>query len=146
MTTADLSGKRVLLIGVETELGAEIAQALTEAGASRALVATKNDPETAFGVQRLARKLRAPVSQAIDATNELAVRIMVRQVSKELGGLDAVVFCGPDEARMRTLSLQLGQKELGRRGGGVLVDAEGRSAAEALAELAAALAAPPSSG
>ncbi len=146
MTTPDLTGKRVLLIGAETDLGADIARALAEAGASLALIAASNDPQTAFAVQRLARKLSTPLSQAIDATNEMAVRVMVRQVSKELRGLDAVVFCGPDDARMRTLALQFGQKELGRHGGGVLVDAEGRSAAEALVELATALAAPSPSG
>ena len=141
-----LSGKRVLLLGAETDVGAEIARGLAEAGASLALIATSNDTQTAFGVQRLARKLGAPVSQAIDATNEMAVRVMMRQVSKELRGLDAVIFCGPDVARVRALALQFGQKELGRRGGGVLVDAEGRTPQEAFAELAAALAAPRPSG
>lgn len=140
--TPDLSGKRVLLVGAETDLGAEIARALAEAGAALALIAASNDPQAAFAVQRLARKLNAPVSQAIDATNEMAVRVMVRQVSRDLRGLDAVVFCGPDDARMRTLALQFGQKELGRRGGGVLVDAEGRSSDEAFTEIASALAAP----
>jgi len=146
VTTPDLSGKRVLLLGAEADLGAEIASALADAGASLALIAASNDPQTAFAVQRLARKLGAPVSQAIDAMNEMAVRVMVRQVSKELGGLDAVIFCGPDDAGVRALTLQFGQKELGRHGGGVLVDAEGRSAQDAFAELAAALAAPPPSG
>ncbi len=88
----DLSSKRVLLIGAESERGRVIAAALAEAGARLALVGSTNDPETAFAVQRLARKLQAQASQAIDATNEMAVRVMVRQVSKVLGGLDAVVF------------------------------------------------------
>ena len=145
MTKPVLPGKRILLLGAETELGAEIARALAEAGASLALIAASNDPQTAFAVQRLARKIGAPVSQAIDATNEMAVRVMVRQVSKELGGLDAVVFCGPDDARVRTLALQFGQKELGRFGGGLLVDAEGRSGSDAFTELAEALAASPAS-
>jgi NAD(P)-dependent dehydrogenase (short-subunit alcohol dehydrogenase family) len=146
VTNPDLSGKRVLLLGAETDLGAEIARALTDAGASLALIAAANDPQTAFAVQRLARKLEAPASQAIDATNEMAVRVMVRQVSKELRGLDAVIFCGPDVARIRALVLQFGQKELGRHGGGVLVDAEGRTPQDAFAVLAAALAAPSPSG
>ena len=140
-----LSGKRVLLLGAGTHLGGEIARGLAEAGASLALIATSSDPQTAFAVQRLARKLGASVSQAIDATNEMAVRVMVRQVSKELRGLDAVIFCGPDVTRIRALALQFGQKELGRHGGGVLVDAEGRTPQDAFAELAAALAAAPPS-
>jgi cation diffusion facilitator CzcD-associated flavoprotein CzcO len=146
VATADLTGKRILLIGAETELGAEIARALAGAGASVAVIASSNDAQTAFAVQRLARQLSAPASQAIDATNEMAVRVMVRQVSKELRGLDAVVFCGPDDARVRTLALRFGQKELGRFGGGVLVDAEGRSPEDAFAELAEALAGPAPSG
>lgn len=145
MTTPDPTGKRVLLLGAETDLGAEIARALAEVGAALALVAASNDPQTAFAVQRLARKLGAPVSQAIDATNEMAVRVMVRQVSKELGGLDGVVFCGPDDARIRTLALQFGQKELSRFGGGLLVDAEGRTVQDAFDELARVLAASPAS-
>jgi hypothetical protein len=91
--TADLSGKRVLLLGAETELGRAIVVALADAGARVALVGSTNDSETAFEVKRRARKVGAEVSQAIDATNEMAVRVMVRQVSKALGGLDGVVDC-----------------------------------------------------
>jgi len=145
VTTTDLARKRVLLLGAETELGAEVARALAEAGASLALVAASNDQQTAFAVQRLARKLGAPLSQAIDVTNEMAVRVMMRQVSKELGGLDGVIFCGPDDPRARTLAFQFGRKELSRFGGGVLVDAEGRTPDDACAEVLAALAASPAS-
>lgn len=143
MATPNLSGKRILLIGAETSLGAELAAALGQAGASLAIVTAANDPATAFAVKRLARKAGAIVAQAIDATNEMAVRVMVRQVSKQLGGLDAVVFCGPEDGRIRALALRFGQKELSRFGGGVLVDAQGRTATQAFAELAAALAASP---
>ncbi|HSP55547.1 MAG TPA: SDR family oxidoreductase [Dehalococcoidia bacterium] len=145
MTIPDLTGKRILLLGAETDLAAEIVRALAEAGASLALIAASNDPQTAFAVQRLARKLGASVSQAIDATNEMAVRVMVRQVSKELGGLDSVVFCGPDDMQIRGLAFRFGQKELDRFGRGLLVDAEGRTVQEALGELLQALAAPPAS-
>jgi hypothetical protein len=89
--SVDLSGKRVLLLGAETELGRAIAAALAEAGARLGLVGAANDAEAAFEVKRLARKVGAEVSQAIDATNEMAVRVMVRQASKALGGLDAAV-------------------------------------------------------
>lgn len=127
MTTLELSGKRVLLLGAETDLGAEIARALAEAGASLALIAAANDPQTAFAVQRLARKLGASVSQAIDATKEMAVRVMVRQVSKELGGLDAIVGCvGPGDIesarRAQSLMSKFGRRELERRGGGTVVE------------------------
>jgi len=93
-----LSGKRVLVLGAETEIGRAVVTAVAEAGASVAAVAATSDAEVAFVVQRLARRLssgrRKVIAQAIDATNEAAVRVMVRQVSKELGGLNAVVFCG----------------------------------------------------
>jgi len=92
-----LDGKRVLILGAETEIGRAVASAVAEAGASVAAVAATSKAEAAFGVQRLARRLssggRKVIAQAIDATNEAAVRVMVRQVSKELGGLSAVVYC-----------------------------------------------------
>jgi NAD(P)-dependent dehydrogenase (short-subunit alcohol dehydrogenase family) len=88
---------RALVLGAETPVGRAIAAALAEAGAQLALVASSTDAETAFAVQRLARRSGAALSQAIDATNEMAVRVMVRQVSKALGGLEAIVVCAvPD--------------------------------------------------
>jgi len=95
--SSHLSGKRVLILGAETEIGRAVTTAVAEAGASVAAVAATSDAEAAFAVQRLARRLsaggRKVIAQAIDATNDAAVRVMVRQVSKELGGLDAVVYC-----------------------------------------------------
>ena len=85
----DLTGKRVLILGAETEIGRAVTTAVAEAGASVAAVAATSDAEAAFAVQRLARRLSSDggrsIAQAIDATNEAAVRVMVRQVSKELG-------------------------------------------------------------
>lgn len=146
MATPDLSGRRILLLGAETDLGAEIARALTAAGASMALVAASNHPQTAFAVQRLARKLGAPVSQAIDATSEMAVRIMVRHASKGLGGLDAVLLCGAPDERVREHARRFGEREMLRHGGGVFLEARGQTPEEALRRLLAALAAPPPSG
>jgi len=126
----DLSSKRVLLLGAETEISRAIASALAEAGAHLALVGASNDSETAFAVQRLARKLNAEVSQAIDATNEMAVRVMVRQVSKALGGLDAIVRGAPSTVEfdqfqqlLRSVSLliRFGGRELARSGGRHLI-------------------------
>ncbi len=127
VTETKLGGKRVLLMGAETELGGALAAALAEAGASLALVAATSDAQAAFAVQRLARRLSA-VAQAIDASNEMAVRVMVRQVAKQLGGLDAVVFCvdrsRPFEGAL-ALAVRFAGKELARRGGTfVAVDVE----------------------
>lgn len=114
----DLTGKRTLVAGVETDIGRTVATALADAGAAVAVVATINDPDTAFATQRLARKLGGP-GQAIDGTNDMAVRVMVRQVSKELGGLDAIVLCtSPDATR---LLARYGGKELDRSDGRHLV-------------------------
>lgn len=130
-----LAGKRVLLIGAETEIGRAAATALAEAGAPLALVATRSDAESAFAVQRFARKVGAATSQAIDATNEAAVRVMVRQVAKAIGGLDAVVICTPDESA-RELVRRFGEKEMGRSGGGVCIALEaGDDVVAALAAL-----------
>ncbi len=123
----DLSGKRVLVLGTETDLGRLIATGLAERGARVAVVAAVPDSEAAFAVQRLAARLGGP-GQAIDSGNEMAVRVMVRQVSKGLGGLDAVVFCAdrtrPFTAAL-TLAVRFGGKELARTHGTfVAVDVE----------------------
>ncbi len=134
---AQLAGKRILIVGAETDVGRDDATALAEAGATLALVTSRGDPESAFAVQRLARKLSAATSQAIEATNEAAVRGMVRQVSKAMGGLDAVVICTPDEGE-RGLVRRYGEKEMGRTGGGVCIaPEEGDDVVAALAALLA---------
>jgi len=122
--TPNLTGKRVLILGAEIDLGRAIATAVAEAGANVALVATAPDAEAAFAVQRLARRLANGdliiISQAIDATNEKAVQVMVRQVSKELGGLDGVVYCAdrrsPTEPAL-SFAMRFGGKELERSKG-----------------------------
>jgi NAD(P)-dependent dehydrogenase (short-subunit alcohol dehydrogenase family) len=139
----DLSDKRVLLLGAETDLGRDVAAALSKAGARLALVGSSSDSETAFAVQRLARKLNAEVSQAIDATNEMAVRVMVRQVSKGLSGLDAVV-CTRGEATTVDVLRRFAQREFTRsRVEGVLVVASPEAIAD---DLLSALAAPTHNG
>src|SRR5207247_7807807 len=126
-----LAGKRVLILGAETEIGRAVTIAVAEVGASVAAVAAASDAEAAFAVQRLARGLSAErkvIAQAIDATNEAAVRVMVRQVSKELGGLDGIVFCGNRKRGIEpslSLAVRFGGKELARSGGRFLaVDVE----------------------
>jgi len=116
-----LDDKRVLLLGAETDLGRETADALHLAGATLALVASVPAADAAFAVQRLGRRLGA-ISQAIDASNEAAVRVMVRQLSKELGGIDASVSCVTDE-QAREFFERHARKEMKRSGAGVYVDA-----------------------
>jgi NAD(P)-dependent dehydrogenase (short-subunit alcohol dehydrogenase family) len=114
-------GKRVLLLGAETDLGRAAAEALAASSARLALVSSTADAEAAFRVQRLASKLSA-TSQAIDATNEAAIRVMVRQVAKALGGLDATVVCVEDAA-VKSLVERLATREMQKGNGGAFVDA-----------------------
>ena len=136
-----LDGKRVLVLGAETDIGRAVTTAVAEAGAKVAAVAATSEAEAAFAVQRLARRLSSGaqkvIAQAIDATNEAALRVMVRQVSKELEGLDAVVYCKRPLPRVVSASQveeelardghvhglisKFAYKELERSGGGKLV-------------------------
>ena len=117
---------RALVLGAETPVGRAIAAALAEAGAQLALVAASTDAETAFAVQRLARRTGAALSQAIDATNEMAVRVMTRQVAKALGGLDALIFCadlGDSTPAAVDIAMAYSNREFDRRGGGTFIAA-----------------------
>src|SRR3989337_3043940 len=116
---------RALILGAETPAGRALATALVAADARLALVAAGVDAGAAFEVQRLARRLGA-LSQAIDATNEMAVRVMTRQVAKALGGLDALFFCadlGPKTEASLALAGRFAAREMApdRGRGGVIV-------------------------
>src|SRR3990172_8423475 len=114
---------RAVVLGAETPAGRALAPALAAAGARIALVAAGAGADTAFDVQRLARRLGA-LSQAIDATNEMAVRVMTRQLSKALGGLDTLFFCadlGAGTAASLALACRFAAREMARAGGGAIV-------------------------
>jgi len=83
-------------------------------------VASTVDADAAFGTQRLARRLGAAMNQAIDGSNLAALRIMVRQVGKALGGLDAVVDA-TGVAQTQEIAEPLARREMDRTGGGVYV-------------------------
>jgi hypothetical protein len=110
-------------LGAETAAGRAFAAALTSTGARTAVVAAVTDADAAFTVQRLAGRIGA-MSQAIDATNEMAVRVMTRQVSKTLGGLDLVVFCahlGEGTADALAVASRFAAREMARADGGVIL-------------------------
>ena len=112
-----------IVLGAETAAGRALAGALAERGAPLALVAAKAASETAFAVQRLASRLGAQ-SQAINATNEMAVRVMVRQVAKALGGLDLLAFCadlGDGTGEALALAVRFASREMSRSGGGTVL-------------------------
>ena len=73
-------------------------------------------------MQRLSRRIGA-ASQAIDATNEMAVRVMTRQVSKALGGLDLMLFCadlGEGTGDALALACRSAAREMARASGGTI--------------------------
>ena len=123
MERAQFSGVRALVLGAETAAGRVLAIALAAAGAHTAIVAARADAAVAFEVQRLSRRIGA-TSQAIDATNEMALRVMTRQLSKRLGGLDLLLFCAdladgnPDAL---VLASRFAAREIARAGGGTIV-------------------------
>lgn len=155
MPPLDLSGKRALVLGVETAAGRALALALAEAGADVAAVAARDDTESALAAKRLSAQIarlgRRSQAQAIDAALATAVQVTTRQVAKGFGGLDILVACpdypqaGPTErlsepewARLVGLNLsallfacRAAARELGRQGGGavVIVTAAGKGAA-----------------
>ena len=144
MADTKLRGKRVLVLGAESDIGRAIASALAHAGAELALVASTTNPEAAFAVQRLARRLAAhdrhALAQAIDASNEAALRVMTRQVAKELGGLDALLVSA-DLGEKFAAACRFAAREMapdrGRGGVAVVVGAGPENAAALADELAA---------
>lgn len=86
-------------------------------------MASTVDADAAFSAQRLARRLGAAMSQAIDASNLMALRVMVRQIGKSLGGLDAFVDA-TGVATIQGIAEPLARREMDRTGGGVYVVAD----------------------
>lgn len=90
MTLFDLSGKKALVTGASRGLGQAMAWALAEAGADVAVNARREASleETARRIEALGRQ--AP-RLAADVGDEEAVKRMVAQAEKDLGGLDILV-------------------------------------------------------
>ncbi len=139
MERAQFSGIRALVLGAETAAGRVLATALATAGARTAIVAASPDAAVAFEVQRLSRRIGA-TSQAIDATNEMALRVMTRQLSKRLGGLDLLLFCadlGDGTADALALASHFAAREIVRAGEGAIVIALPEGTATDVSVLAA---------
>lgn len=90
----DLSGRRALVLGM-TETGRAIATALAEAGADVGVCAATNAPEAALNARNVSRQIarmgRKTTVHAIDSTLGTGAQVMVRQVAKELGGIEILV-------------------------------------------------------
>ena len=91
----DLSGKRALVIGAGSTAGGAIALALGEAGANVVVSSATPDGDEVMrvkGVQKALTKMgRASSSMATDVTLGAGVQVLMRQVAKEMGGIDVLV-------------------------------------------------------
>jgi NAD(P)-dependent dehydrogenase (short-subunit alcohol dehydrogenase family) len=90
-----LSGKRALVVGAASSVGRAIALALSEAGADVTVASATPKGREVLAVRRLAQQIaitgRRREPQALDASLGTAVQVMVRQVVKDMGGLDILV-------------------------------------------------------
>src|SRR3990170_1741095 len=91
----DLSGKRALVVGAAGGVGRAIALALAEAGADLALATVTTAGDEALALRKTARQVRelgrTAIEQSVDASSGQGAQVMVRQVAKELGGIDVLV-------------------------------------------------------
>ncbi|HXF50662.1 MAG TPA: SDR family oxidoreductase [Dehalococcoidia bacterium] len=91
----DLTGKHALVVGAENPTGRAIGVALAEAGADVTLVASSPGGEEMFAVKKLARELEAlgrrATAVAADVSLGTGAQVMVRQVVKDAGRIDALV-------------------------------------------------------
>jgi NAD(P)-dependent dehydrogenase (short-subunit alcohol dehydrogenase family) len=99
MADEPLLGKHALIMGPPATMAEPIAQELARLGADVALTTATNDAEEAFSLRRISRAVRAlgrqSMNESVDMSIGTGVQIAMRQVAKELGGLDIVVI-GPD--------------------------------------------------
>lgn len=94
----DLTGQRALVVGAASGSGRAIALALAEAGADLALCTQSTMAEEALELRKTARDAREMgrnvIEQSTDVSSGQGAQVMVRQVAKEMDGLDVVVNAG----------------------------------------------------
>jgi NAD(P)-dependent dehydrogenase (short-subunit alcohol dehydrogenase family) len=86
-----LLGKTVLVTGAGKRLGRAIALAAAEKGADVAITYRESAREARTVVSELARRGVEALAVRCDITDETNVREMVREVARELGGIDVLV-------------------------------------------------------
>jgi pteridine reductase len=86
-----LSGKTVLVTGAAKRLGRAIALAAAEKGADVAITYRESAREARAVVGELARRGVEALAVRGDVTDEKSVRETVREVARELGGIDVLV-------------------------------------------------------
>ncbi len=91
----DLTGQKALVVGAASGAGRAVALALAEAGADLALCTETTLAEEALDLRKTARDAREMgrevIEQSTDVSSGQGATVMVRQVAKEMGGLDIVV-------------------------------------------------------
>lgn len=92
----DLSGRAALVLGAGTPVGGAIAVALAEAGADVAVAAASIEGNEVMAVRRVRRRIeelgRRTAEYAFDVTLGQNVQVSTRQVAKEMGRLDILVY------------------------------------------------------
>src|SRR5579883_490916 len=98
-----LAGRRALVLGAGTAAGRAAALALAQAGADVAVAAGSLDGDEVMAVRRVRRAIEAAgrrsAEYAFDLTLGQNVRVSTRQVAKEMGGLDLLVYAADAELR-----------------------------------------------
>lgn len=91
-----LAGRKALVIGAGSPAGRAVAVALAEAGADVAVAASSLDGEEVMACRRARRAIeklgRRSTEYAFDVTLGQNVQVSTRQVAKEMGGLDILVY------------------------------------------------------
>lgn len=91
-----LDGKRALVIGAGSPAGRAIAVALAGAGADVAVAASSLDGEEVMACRRTRRAVEATGRRSIEYAFDVAlgqnVQVSTRQVVRDLGGLDILVY------------------------------------------------------
>lgn len=91
MNGSPLSGKTVLVTGGAKRLGRAIARAAAEAGAAVAVTYRNSESEAEALIGELARQDVEALALRCDVTDEDSVREMVKEVARELGGIDVLI-------------------------------------------------------
>ena len=90
-----LDGLRVLIMGASDSLALAIAQPLTSSGAALALTTATPEPDQAFSLQRVAKRISTPghqvLTESVDMANGSNVQIAIRKQVKDLNGLDLLI-------------------------------------------------------
>ena len=100
--TEGLRGKRVLVVGGETEAGRALVIGLAEAGADIAIASLTAKREAEFAINSALNELwalrRKGLALAIDATDAEQVREALAAADAELGAIDLVIAVGEGTA------------------------------------------------